>query len=530
LTGFAGACYTPSRVVCVGEQRVDTSREISVATWLRRPGVLGCALLLACGLATGAGAGGDAASSPGPDVTAVVSLIDADRFEAAEAAIEQALADDSLDLRTREALAFQRERMRRILIDFHLDEEEVRARLRKAIPDFTEAEFQHWKASNLLEHRVIDGRPLYFSRAVPNLFRLSPEAAARRADPKPFSEGPMESPNAHHAAVLAQAEANGSSSVLPRRVHVTQSLSVDADAVPAGETVRAWIPFPRAIAGQQEDIQLLDSQPAQATVAPAAAMQRTVYMEQVARAGEPTEFSIDYELTLYARHHAIDPGRVVPAPATAELARHLGERPPHIVFTPALREFSRKVVGDETNPYRIAQKLFAAVDDIPWAGAREYSTISNISDYALHAGHADCGQQTLLLMTLLRLNGIPARWQSGMVYSDGDYWNLHDWGWLYLAPYGWVPMDVTTGRFEGAVADGRELEWFYLGGLDAYRIAFNDDYGTEFVPAKQHFRSETVDSQRGEVEWSGGNLYFDQWDYDFEARILPDDARTARSN
>ncbi|HEY5805354.1 MAG TPA: transglutaminase domain-containing protein, partial [Lysobacter sp.] len=49
---------------------------------------------------------------------------------------------------------------------------------------------------------------------------------------------------------------------------------------------------------------------------------------------------------------------------------------------------------------------------------------------------------------------------------------------------------------------------------------FNDDYGTDLVPRKQHFRSETVDSQRGEVEWKGGNLYFDQWDYQFEAKVL----------
>jgi len=497
---------------------VDTIRAILGTTRLRHPGAIGRALVLACGLAAaGAAAQGSDGAPAGREVTAVVSLIDTDRFDAADAAIDKALADETLDSRTREALLFQRERMRRILIDFHLDEEEVLARLRKAIPDLTEDEFQRWKAANLLEHRVIDGQPRYFARAVPNLFRLSPEAAARRADPRPFSEGPMESPNAHHAAVLAQAEATGRSSVLPRRVHVTQSITVDADAVPAGETVRAWIPYPRAIAGQQEDIRLLDSEPATPAIAPDATMQRTAYLEQVARAGEPTEFSIDYELTLYAQHHAIDPERVVPAPVTAELARHLGERPPHIVFTPALREFSRKVVGDETNPYRIAQKLFAAVDDIPWAGAREYSTITNISDYALHAGHADCGQQTLLLMTLLRLNGIPARWQSGMVYSDDDYWNLHDWGWMYLAPYGWVPMDVTTGRFEQEPA----LEWFYLGGFDGYRIAFTDDYGREFVPAKQHFRSETVDLQRGEAEWQGGNLYFDQWDYDFAWRELP---------
>ena len=77
-------------------------------------------------------------------------------------------------------------------------------------------------------------------------------------------------------------------------------------------------------------------------------------------------------------------------------------------------------------------------------------------------------------------------------------------------------MDVTTGRFENA----GELEWFYLGGLDGYRIAFNDGWGSQFQPAKIHFRSETVDSQRGEVEWSGGNLYFDQWDYGFEARQI----------
>ena len=208
----------------------------------------------------------------------------------------------------------------------------------------------------------------------------------------------------------------------------------------------------------------------------------------------------------------------MPTPASAELAPFLAERAPHIVFTQDLRDFSRKVVGDEKNPWRIAQKLYAAVDQVPWAGAREYSTISNISDYALHAGHADCGQQTLLLMTLLRMNGIPARWQSGMMFADNGYWNLHDWGQLYIAPYGWMPMDVTFGRLDDA---DPAVANFYLGGLDAWRIAFNDDYGRPFVPAKQFFRSETVDLQRGEAEWSGGNLYFDQWDYDFVATPQP---------
>jgi transglutaminase-like putative cysteine protease len=460
----------------------------------------------------------DAAQMASGDVPAAVALIDAGHFAEARTRIDRAIAASGVSTGDREALLFQRERMRRILLDFTLDADAVKARVRRQIPDLTDAQFAEWDAAGLFEHMVIDGRTLYFNRSPSNLFRLSPEALARRADHAPLVDGPMETANAHHRAVIDAALAQKRSSVLPRRVRVTQSLIVDADAVPAGETVRAWIPSPRALPGQQEQIRYVSSIPGTHVIAPESTLQRTVYLEKPAQAGQPTRFSVTYELTLHAQYHAIDPDKVVAATITPELAPWVSERAPHVVFTDDIRAFSSKVVGDETNPYRIAQKLFAAVDRIPWAGAREYSTITNISDYALHAGHADCGQQTLLLMTLLRLNGIPARWQSGMIFSDGEYNNLHDWGWLYLAPYGWVPMDVTFGRLD---SDDPAVANFYLGGLDAYRLAFNDDYGRDLVPAKRHFRSETVDLQRGEAEWGGGNLYFDQWDYDFAWRLLP---------
>jgi transglutaminase-like putative cysteine protease len=451
-----------------------------------------------------------------PPLAQVIADVDAGRFRQAEQRIDQSLSSSSLPASTRQALEFERERMRRIRLDFTLDRGQALQRLRTQVPDASEAEFAAWDGAGLIERLDIDGEPRYFKRAISNLFLLSPEAASRRKPPvRPFSVGPYERLHPHHHEVVDAAKATGDTSVAPRQLQVTQSLIVKADAVPAGETVSAWIPYPRAIAGQQEGIRLLSSEPRQAHVASEDTLQRTVHLQRAARAGEPTKFSITYELTVFARRFDIDPDKVTAVEITPELAPFVEERAPHIVFTPALRRFSAEVVGDETHPYRIAQKLFAAVDRIPWAGAREYSTISNISDYALHAGHADCGQQTLLLMALLRLNGIPARWQSGWTFSDDDvgYDNMHDWGWLYLAPYGWVPMDVTTGQLD---SEDPALRWFYLGGLDAYRIAFNDEYSTEFEPAKQHFRSETVDSQRGEAEWRGGNLYFDQWDYKFE--------------
>ena len=218
--------------------------------------------------------------------------------------------------------------------------------------------------------------------------------------------GPNEVLNAHHARVVAASEQRGQASVLPQRIEFIQSLTVKADAVPAGETVRAWIPYPREIPGQQEQVQWLGStgQGARGS-GPHPATHRLPRSQRGGRAADPLRDR--YAVTIFARHIAIDPAVVQPTPADPALKPHLAEQLPHVRFTPALKLFSDQVLQGETRPYEVVRKLFAAVDRIPWAGAREYSTLSNISDYALRAGHADCGQQTLLLIAMLRLNGIP---------------------------------------------------------------------------------------------------------------------------
>ncbi|HET7662422.1 MAG TPA: transglutaminase domain-containing protein [Rhodanobacteraceae bacterium] len=468
-------------------------------------------------------AAGSGTPTPERMLDSVTSMVTAGQFEQADARIDAALKQSSLSASSRRAFEFQRVRMQRMRKDFTLTADQVKAQVRKQIPGLTDVQFARWDAHGLFEHMLIDGRRLYFRRAPSNLFRLSAEARKLRKEQSPYISSGLSDAydrqiTAFDRKVIRQAKATGKSSVLPRRLQVTQTLTVDADAVPAGKTIRAWIPYPRANPGQQEAIRFVSSQPAQHRIAPASTLQRTVYLEKTAQAGKPTVFSITYAVTLYAQYHAIDPDKVTPVQITPELVPFVAERAPHVVFTQPLRVFSDQVVGDATNPYEIARRIYAAVDKIPWAGAREYSTIANISNYTLHAGHGDCGEQTLLLITLMRMNGIPARWQSGWIYSDSDYWNIHDWAEIYLAPYGWIPVDVTYGRLDTRDA---ALKWFYLGGLDNYRIAFNDDFSRPFVPAKTSFRSDNVDSQRGELEWDGGNLYYDQWSYHFDWKVLP---------
>ena len=78
-------------------------------------------------------------------------------------------------------------------------------------------------------------------------------------------------------------------------------------------------------------------------------------------------------------------------------------------------------------------------------------------------------------------------------------------------------MDQSFGLVQ---SEEKEVHWFFLGGIDAYHFIVNSDYSQPLYPAKIFPRSETVDFQRGEVEWRGGNLYFDKWDYHMEVKYL----------
>ena len=97
--------------------------------------------------------------------------------------------------------------------------------------------------------------------------------------------------------------------------------------------------------------------------------------------------------------------------------------------------------------------------------------------------------------------------------------NLHDWCGIYLAPYGWVPVDVNMGVEATHTWDFLEepaaerIRRFYLGSLDAYRLIVNTEEGRELDPPKRFVRSDTVDFQRGEVETREDNLYYDRFDY-----------------
>jgi transglutaminase-like putative cysteine protease len=442
----------------------------------------------------------------------IKSEISSGNFSKAADMINNRLNDDTVPPSERWELNFEKERMERILLDFSRTREEIASALKKYFPDLDERQINKWEEEKHLEMRLINGEKRYFKNAVPNLFRLNKEAAKVKADKDGINIRKLDAFLAEHVPQSIK-KINKSESINgnPVKIKIGYTLSVDADAVPEGEVIRCWLPYPKEENRRQTDVKLISVNEDKYIIADNKYPQRTLYLEKTARKGEPTLFNMKLEYRSWSEWHNINPSAVKPYDKNSELYKnYTSERAPHIIYTRELRDLSEKIVNGEKNPYLAARKIFTWINDhIPWASALEYSTIENISTYCYDNMHGDCGIKTLLFMTLARMNGIPAKWQSGWMLHPVEV-NLHDWGEIYLQGYGWVPVDQSFGLQD---SDSDEVKYFYLGGIDSYRMIVNDDYSQQLYPAKIYPRSETVDFQRGEVEWRGGNLYFDKWDY-----------------
>jgi hypothetical protein len=88
---------------------------------------------------------------------------------------------------------------------------------------------------------------------------------------------------------------------------------------------------------------------------------------------------------------------------------------------------------------------------------------------------------------------------------------------VYYEGIGWVPLDQSFGLQN---SENKQLKEFYISGIDEFRLIINDDFSSDFYPEKQFYRSEPIDFQRGELEWKGGNIYFNQWDYHLDITYL----------
>jgi len=128
---------------------------------------------------------------------------------------------------------------------------------------------------------------------------------------------------------------------------------------------------------------------------------------------------------------------------------------PFLKLTSEIRTKAAQIVGNETNPFSKARKIF---DWVNRNMVYDYPPPQRGAQAALQLLKGDCGQYADLFVALCRAAGIPARFVSGFQANKKPQLGYHAWAEFYLPAIGWVPADAThEGRTQFARLNSRRL-------------------------------------------------------------------------
>lgn len=412
--------------------------------------------------------------------------------------IDRRLSDETMPEALKKRLQLERILAARIPSQYPYSYEDALALLRKHIRDFRDEELETLWEENTAEWIYINGKVHFHELFFDNLMKTREDYAARFL-------GTLED-NEKNAALLKEnvrlMEEKGGR-ILHMRLTTKLSLTPEAEKACMGKTACVYMPLPVEYA-QVKNFRLLGFKSAAGTIVSADRgdyPQRTARFETVIRGGEiwQTEFEFDNKTAC----NSPDPSQVL----SIQPSFYTGEEAPHIRFTPYLRELTKTVTEGEKNPLLAAEKIYRFITShINYSFVRSYSTVEDIPEFTAVNRKGDCGFQALLFITMCRIAGIPARWQSGL-YATPFTVGCHDWAQYYVDPFGWLSADCSFGG--SAFRQGDEKRRAYYGAnLDPYRIPYASQFMHSFSKEEEGLRDDPYDNQSGEIFCDGRFLRF----------------------
>ncbi len=444
-------------------------------------------------------------------------------FDKAKEILKSELNKGKIKQDIKRKIEWEIERLRRTEKDYSLTEKELYDELDSSLNNLTKEEFDKWIKNGYFDSLRINGVVKYVGASVSNLFFTKPEIRPRRKDTNyvinqtEFGKKIL----FHIREVKNKSKENKYPLVLPVNIIGDMTVAPKPEFVTDGKTIKCWLPVP-SVFPQQSEVNIISSEPEFLWLSQPQSIIRSIYFEKKYEKEKSISFNIKYEYKSFSYYQEIDPLKIQPYKKHSEISIYLKEQPPNVVFLSKFYKLSKGIIKDESNSYLKAKKIYNWItENIYYSYAREYSTILNIPELTYDRMAGDCGMEALLFITLCRMNGVAARWQSGWEFMSGKT-GMHDWAEIFIEPYGWIPVDpymgifAITGEHNLSQQEKTEIRDFYFGGLDHFRMVANKGHNMELYPPKSDFRSETVDFQRGELESDNKNLYFGEFKYKLE--------------
>lgn len=117
-----------------------------------------------------------------------------------------------------------------------------------------------------------------------------------------------------------------------------------------------------------------------------------------------------------------------------------------------ITQLASSLASGEDDLFVVVNKLAIWVkDNIEYSLDSTTESASQKSSWVLENRKGVCDELTALYISMLRSLGIPAKFISGIAYTDSDLfdynWGPHGWAEVYFPEYGWVGIDPTYGEF-----------------------------------------------------------------------------------
>lgn len=120
-----------------------------------------------------------------------------------------------------------------------------------------------------------------------------------------------------------------------------------------------------------------------------------------------------------------------------------------IIITDEIARQAAEIIEGEDDLYKVVYKL------ADWTKTNINYDLNTLTakavqdaGWVLQNRQGVCDEMTTLFTSFLRSQGIPARFVSGMVYTNVYYdWGPHGWAEVYFPGIGWVPYDPTFGQY-----------------------------------------------------------------------------------
>lgn len=115
-------------------------------------------------------------------------------------------------------------------------------------------------------------------------------------------------------------------------------------------------------------------------------------------------------------------------------------------------ELAQSIAEGEDDLYKVVAKAAAwVVENIAYDPNLTMIEFETRSSWIMRNRKGACREQTNLLLGILRALGIPARFVSGIAYTNSilfdTEWGAHAWAEVWFPDVGWVPFDVTYQQF-----------------------------------------------------------------------------------